>query len=231
MTGAPVRILLTGFLPFARRSTNPSATAVRQFSGARLHPRTDVPVELVKRILKVDRNVQRNLRRTADPGSFDIILHLGVGRQVPAVVLERVAYNKVNADLRDTRGRRGLHRPVIEHGPWTLKSTLPFRKIQRRFLDEKIPCGISHYAGNHICNYLLYGSLFAMRRGGRGKLVGFMHLPDFSVLPCREVHRALESLLDVCIQDVIRRRRRTERRRRLLCFFGIPVAERRFQEA
>jgi len=120
-TPLPIRILLTGFKPFAKRESNPSETAVRRFSVREIQSRYGLVLD--KRILRVSRDAPRDLVEAT--GSYDIVLHLGVGRQIPAIQLEHLAYNKVNADLRDPSGKKGRNNPIVDGGPWILKSTLP----------------------------------------------------------------------------------------------------------
>ena len=62
-------------------------------------------------------------------------------------------------------------------GEEELFSTLPIERICEAILSHGIPARISESAGTFVCNDLMYGLLYALRRHGIAIPAGFIHVP------------------------------------------------------
>jgi pyroglutamyl-peptidase len=110
--------------------------------------------------------------------------HLLLLGQAPGrnkITPERFATNVRDFGTPDRYGNLPRNLPVVEGGPSSLHSTWPGQDSLVRVLNASgIPAAMSHDAGNHLCNQLLYLALHAGARRDRQYVAAFVHIP---VLP------------------------------------------------
>lgn len=110
--------------------------------------------------------------------------HLLLLGQAPGrnrITPERLATNVRDFGTPDRYGNLPRNLPVVEEGPASLHSTWPGQDSLVAALNAAgIPAAMSHDAGNHLCNQLLYLALHAGVRRDRQCVVAFVHIP---VLP------------------------------------------------
>ncbi len=171
-----MRILLTGFEPFAGRGVNPSWEAARQLAGAVAGPaRIDVlrvPVVWGGSVATIVRELER------EPADGLIIGGLSFGR--PAVSVEAITHaigdvpwQADNAD-RALAGERG---DGDEHGPDALLATAPVRAIAAAIDAAGIPAHVSWDGGAYVSNATLYGALRYARDHGLRLPTTYLHVP------------------------------------------------------
>ncbi|WP_029145672.1 pyroglutamyl-peptidase I [Microbacterium luticocti] len=163
-------ILLTGFEPFATDRVNPSAEAVRL--AADLWPG---PEPLVTAVLPVTFDgAARRLRELIAAHDPDVVIATGLAGGRPAVSVERVAVNLVDAGIPDNAGAQPVDVPCVPGGPPAWFATLPVKRIVAAVSGSGIPCALSLSAGSYVCNHVFAHAMDAARPGVRA---GFIHVP------------------------------------------------------
>jgi pyroglutamyl-peptidase len=166
-------ILLTGFEPFAGEATNPSWTAAR-LAADRLAAQGHeaVAVELPC----VFAQAAGVLAAAVEQYQPRLVLCAGQAGGRPAISLERVAVNIIDARIPDNAGHQPIDAPVRPGGPAAYFTTLPIKAALKAMTEAGIPAAISQTAGTYVCNALFYGlmDLLASRSGITG---GFVHVP------------------------------------------------------
>ena len=171
-----MRILLTGFEPFAGRGVNPSWEAARQLQGTAAGPaQIDVlrlPVAWRESVATIVRELER------EPADGLVIGGLAYGR--PAISVEAIAHaigdvpwQADNAD-RALSGERSDGDP---HGPDALLSTAPVRAIAEAINAAGIPAHVSWDGGAYVSNATLYGALRYARDRGLRLPTTYLHVP------------------------------------------------------
>ena len=73
--------------------------------------------------------------------------------------------------------------------------------------DQGIPAGYSFYCGQHLCNHILYSSLYFSEQNGHSHKSGFIHIPllpeqvmkehrDSPYMPLEMSRKALSLIID-----------------------------------
>ncbi len=176
-----MRLLLTGFEPFAAISVNPSQLVAERLGGVIL------PVSVAR--------MPRDLERAVNETAPDVVLGLGLATLRTQVAVERVGINLLDFTLPDNDGVFLEGEPIDSSGPAARFATVPVKRIAGRWLEEEIPSYLSNTAGTYICNQMLYT---ALRLGqARGFAAGFIHLPPLEHVALEKQVRAVELALDV----------------------------------
>lgn len=169
-----MRVLLTGFEPFAGSTLNPSAEAIEL-----LRARPISGIHLMTRILPVVGGVAANEVRSAiDAASPDAVVLLGESGQATAITLERLAANLRDYRLADNAGSQVCDQPVVEGGPTAYFATLPVRVMQSAMHAVGVPAELSMSAGTFLCNEVMYAALHHIAERRLLTLAGFVHLPQ-----------------------------------------------------
>jgi pyroglutamyl-peptidase len=174
MSGTDPIGLVTGSAPFAGLPDSPASDLLARVDGARIGGvtiRTEVlPVSRARLPGIVDDLVARHRPR------FYVSLGLALG--APVLRFETTAINRVDFGVADNEGARptgGL--PIDPDGPPARFATWDAGALAREMLDHDLPAVVSHHAGTHLCNLVLYCAVGAMARAGLRGPVGFFHLP------------------------------------------------------
>ncbi|TNE83766.1 MAG: hypothetical protein EP334_00385 [Gammaproteobacteria bacterium] len=102
----------------------------------------------------------------------------GQARGRGRVELERLASNLKNFGSPDAEGLQPQGEKIDPTGPQTCRSTLPGQKDMVALLNASgIPAALSSCAGNHLCNQILYQSLFWAKQYAPELCCGFLHIP------------------------------------------------------
>ncbi|HJU17739.1 MAG TPA: pyroglutamyl-peptidase I [Stellaceae bacterium] len=189
-----MKILVTGFEPFAGESVNPAQQAAEQFAA---------PVDgftVATRILPVafDRALavlEAALVETAPA----IVLCLGEAGGRAELSLERVAINLDDARIPDNDGRQPVDRPIAAAGPAAYFTTLPVKAALAALREAGLPAALSHSAGTFVCNHVFYGLLHLAATRRLPLLGGFLHLPYLPEQAAR--HPGLPSM---ALPDIVR---------------------------
>lgn len=112
------------------------------------------------------------------------------------ITIEKIATNSFMRDVIDS------NRPVAY---W---STLPGTEGLRPALEDRgIPACYSFYCGQHLCNHILYSSLYFSEQNGNSHKSGFIHIPllpeqvtkehrDSSFMPLEMSRKALSLIIN-----------------------------------
>jgi len=173
---AAVRILLTGFEPFAGRGVNPSWEAARQLAGAAAGPaRIDVlrvPVVWRESVETITRELQR------EPAAGLIIGGLSFGRR--AISVEAIAHAIGDLPWQPDNADRALaaeRSDGDDQGPDALLATAPVRAIAGAINAAGIPAHVSWDGGAYVSNATLYGALRYARDRGLTLPTTYLHVP------------------------------------------------------
>ena len=171
-----MRILLTGFEPFAGRGVNPSWEAAQQLAGLTAGPaRIDVlrvPVIWGDSVASIARELER------EPADGLIIGGLSFGR--PAISVEAIAHAigdlPWQADNAD-RALAGERSDGDDVGPDALLATAPVRAIAAAINAAGVPAIVSWDGGAYVSNATLYGMLRYARERGLRLPTTYLHVP------------------------------------------------------
>ena len=110
--------------------------------------------------------------------SPDICVFTGQAPGRNKITLERIATNIKNFKKPDRAGNLSLGEKIIADGEAAYFSTLPKLENLVAILEENnIPAAISNYAGNHLCNQILYQALHFSQVHNSAIESGFVHIP------------------------------------------------------
>lgn len=168
-----MRILLTGFQPFAGATVNPSELIVR-----RLRSAPPPGVQLSTAILPVDRHAgPARLVQAVETCRPEAVLCLGQASGRAVLSIERVAVNLLDYPIADNAGLRVIDESIVPGGPAAYFATLPVRAMLDAVLAVQVPAELSMTAGTFLCNQVMYALLHHLHAGGKAVLAGFIHVP------------------------------------------------------
>ena len=170
MTGK--RILLTGFEPFSDLGYNESSEVVNIISDSGVDD-----IEIVHRILSVDKKgtiESLGLLKTED---FDAVLHLGLSRNSEEIRLERYASNEISMPFPDNSGRMIKGREIIENSSERIETTVSIHNFDEEF-EHDSDVQWSQSAGSFVCNETYFRTLSKFANTSIPIL--FIHLPKKS---------------------------------------------------
>lgn len=174
-----LRVLLTGFEPFAGQSLNPSWEVARALHGKPLPGAQVFAVQLPCVFARALPALQQALAAHRP----DIVLALGQAEGRCDFSIERVAINVIDARIPDNAGEQPVDEPVVSGGPAAYFSTLPIKAVSAGLCAAGFPASVSQTAGTFVCNQVFYALQHALV--GQGVHSGFMHLP---LLPEQAAH-------------------------------------------
>lgn len=167
-----MKILVTGFEPFAGEARNPSAEAVERL------PDTVAGAKIVKLILPTVRFKAPDLAaRAIKEHHPDVVLSIGQAGGRAAVTVERMAVNLDDFRIPDNEGNQPADEPVIPGGPDGYLTNLPVKAMVEAIRKAGIPAEISMSAGTFVCNHLLYSIRYLLETEYPGFRCGFIHIP------------------------------------------------------
>lgn len=196
-----IRVLVTGFGPYANTTINPSLAVVHLLGqdnasnnvvndGVEIIPR-EVSCEFYKCIEETKAYIEKY-----NPHA---VLMLGEYPGRSMVTLERVAIN-YNDSTRyglfpDSEfGGPQQGSKVVEDGPDAYFTTLPLRRIIRDLRANGIPSDISGDAGTLCCNHLMYGILHHTHKRDTNMPVGWIHLPALPEMAAKDENLGMPSM-------------------------------------
>lgn len=176
MKRKPIRVLVTGFEPFAGSRINPSAEVASRLAGTVID-RVELAIEVLPVVgVTAGTRLVAAIRRTRP----DAVVLLGEHGESPAIHLERLAINLRDYRIPDNAGRVVTDRPVVRGGPDAIFATLPLRNMLAAVVGSGIPCTLSNSAGTFLCNEVMYVALHHLATSARRRPVpcGFIHVPS-----------------------------------------------------
>jgi pyroglutamyl-peptidase len=171
-----VRILLTGFEPFAGRGVNPSWEAAQQLAGASAgRARIDVlrlPVVWRESVATIVRELERE--------RADGLLIGGLSFGRPAISVEAIAHALGDLPWQADNADRALAAERSDgdaEGPDALFATAPVRAIAAAINTAGIPAQVSWDGGAYVSNATLYGALRYARDRRLELPTTYLHVP------------------------------------------------------
>ena len=167
-----MKVLITGFDPFGGESINPAWEAVK------LLPDEIAGAQIVK--LQIPTVVNKSIQKIYDSicaGKPDIVLSIGQAGGRFAVTPERVAINITDARIPDNEGNQPIDVPIFEDGDAAYFSNLPVKAMVQAIKDAGYPSVLSNTAGTYICNHVMYGILYYIKKEFPNIRGGFIHVP------------------------------------------------------
>jgi pyroglutamyl-peptidase len=170
-------ILITGFEPFNNRESNSSQLLIELLS-------TEEGVDILT-LPVVHNDCFSILKEHLSDKEYSHIIMLGEGKPNSKILLERVALNLLDFNIKDNRGNLFEDVPIVTNGENSLYSTLPIKALANL---DKANVEISNSAGTFICNELFYRvqDLFKSTQIKSG----FIHVPS-------ELEKNSERLIEV----------------------------------
>ncbi len=190
------KVLLTGFEPFGKASSNPSGEIVKQIAGD----------NIVTAILPVAyaQSAERLLALIAEHNP-DVVISLGQAEGRTQITPERVAINLDDARLADNEGVTRNDVKILEGGPDAYFSTLPIKEIVEAIQAKGIPAAVSLSAGAFLCNHVFY--IAQNKFAGTSVRSGFVHVPlmdsqasefpGLPTMPLDQMVTAVRAMLEV----------------------------------
>jgi pyroglutamyl-peptidase len=191
-----MKILLTGFEPFGKATSNPSGEIVKQISGDNIVTAI-LPVAYAK-------SAER-LLALIEEHNPDVVICLGQAEGRTEITPERVAINLDDARLADNEGvlRSGIK--IIDGGPDAYFSTLPVKEIVEAIKSKGVPAAVSLSAGTFLCNHVFY--VAQNKFAGTNVRSGFVHVPlmdsqspefpGLPTMPLDQMVTAVRAMLEV----------------------------------
>lgn len=190
------KVLLTGFEPFGKASSNPSGEIVKQIAGD----------NIVTAVLPVAyaQSAERLLALIAEHNP-DVVISLGQAEGRTQITPERVAINLDDARLADNEGVMRNDVKILEDGPDAYFSTLPIKEIVEAIQAKGIPAAVSLSAGAFLCNHVFY--VAQDKFAGTSVRSGFVHVPlmdsqasefpGLPTMPLDQMVTAIQTMLEV----------------------------------
>ena len=166
-----MKILITGFDPFAGESINPSYEIVKRLG--------DIDgVELFKlEIPTVFEKAASIISNKIDEIKPDAVISIGQAGGRTSISPEIIGVNLRHASIEDNEKNKPDFEKIIEDGEDGLFSTIEVRDIVDDIKAAGIPADLSYSAGTFVCNDVLYSTLSYVERNNLDIKVGFIHVP------------------------------------------------------
>lgn len=167
-----MKILVTGFDPFAGATINPAIAAVNQLpdeiSGAQII-KLEVPTVFDRCAAVVRAAIVR--------GRPDVVLSIGQAGGRAALTPERVAINLNDGRVPDNAGQQPVDQPIQPTGAAAYFTQLPVKAMVRAIRAAGLPSQVSTTAGTYVCNHLMYQVQYLRATAFPTLRAGFLHIP------------------------------------------------------
>ena len=198
-----MKILLTGFKPFAGLKMNSSQLIVEEIVlRTQGLPGIEVTGEVLPTEFESAGNRIQELIHSLVP---EIILSLGMSSGQNELNLERVALNLDDSTLPDNTGFSPEEKPIVDDGPLAYLSNMPLRYLKMKLEKKGIPVKISNHGGTYVCNHVFYLALHQISKSGIDAICGFIHVPliaknDVSVGTHKITFNRLVEAVEYCLK-------------------------------
>ena len=163
-----MKILITGFGPFDRFSSNPAEIIAKRLADAN----TGVEHAILPVVYGEARIVLLKELKDRDP---DVVISLGLNGTIGCINLEEIALNIRASEVPDNTGRILSDEPIIKDGEMAYRTRLPTASIKERLRKGGIPAKHSYSAGVYLCNEVFYTEMVWAEEMDRS--AGFIHIP------------------------------------------------------
>jgi pyroglutamyl-peptidase len=168
-----MKVHISGFGPFGKEKTNPTARLIEDLKSYRLDG-----ASLQLHLLPVTVEGIREYAKLLHEESLNdeiLVIAFGLAGGRKGMAVERVAINCFDFSIPDNDGKTLIDTPIVPGGPDAYFSGLPMKRILASWQRTGIPSYVSNTAGTYLCNGLFYLLRHYTRSSGaRG---GFIHVP------------------------------------------------------
>ena len=167
-----MKILITGFDPFAGATINPAYEAVK------LLPDTIEGAEIIKiEIPTVFGRDEKVVRAAVDEHHPDVVLCVGQAGGRSGMTVEKIAVNLMEARIPDNDGNQPVDEPVKADGENAYFASVPVKSMVQYIKATNIPARVSYTAGTYVCNDIMYRVLYMIDKEFPAMRGGFIHVP------------------------------------------------------
>lgn len=178
---APVGLLI-GSAPFAGLPDTPSLELLGHFDGVEVGGSTIRTIVAPVSFARLPGLIEEWV--AAHRPAF--LVSLGLLAGTPVFRFETTAINRVDFGVADNDGvMPDAGTPIEVDGPGARFATWDSGALEQGLLAKDVPAVVSHHAGTHLCNLVLYCAIGAMERAGLHGPVGLLHLPYTSAQVAR----------------------------------------------
>lgn len=170
-----MKVLISGFGPFAEEEINPTALIVHSLERKELRipdgllvEQVILPVTFAESFIVFEKKINE-----FNP---DIVIAFGVASNRSTIDLEMTAVNRINTFRPDNNGLTPRNELISPLGSDVYISTLPLQGLEQALKDAKIPVNISRDAGTYVCNFVFYKLMESNQDTLRD--CGFIHVPQ-----------------------------------------------------
>jgi pyroglutamyl-peptidase len=201
-----MKLLITGFPPFAGATENPSKELLGLLASKYS------TLLLPNAVRRAPAILMRSVGRIRP----DTVLHLGESRHAKEIIVERGARNLLDTNIPDNDGNSAHDEPVVNGGPAYLRTTMPWKAVEHAIAEAGIPVRNRRDGGSHVSNQVFYRLLHS----GRVPRVGYIHIPPIQHrrggpgMPLVKLLGAVSTAIDVLRRTDGRSLARSRRSRR-----------------
>lgn len=171
-----MKILITGFEPFASSDVNSSwEAAVRVMQ----MPPKGVNVQ-IRQIPVSFRDAGDAIRDILTRLRPDVLIMLGQRGKGLSIDIERIAVNLMDSVNSDNDGFCPQEQLITLDGKMAYFSNLPVKALRDALLKKNIPVKVSNSAGLYVCNSTYYNALKVIDELELPTKTVFVHLPKIS---------------------------------------------------
>jgi pyroglutamyl-peptidase len=167
-------ILLTGFEPFNKETTNPAWEVVKLFEDKKILTTHTVHIAQLPCEFGKANSVLHELLSQLRP---EIVICVGQAGGRVDISVERIAINIDDARIPDNAGAQPIDQSIDSEGPAAYFSTLPIKAIVKNLRESGIPANVSQTAGTYVCNHVFYGLMHYANKHAYILRAGFVHIP------------------------------------------------------
>jgi len=166
-------ILVTGFGPY-QEDLNASGEVVKSLNNNLPNELIRHKGDLIFEVITCDdtsretehKSLESQLSELLSRYEPDLCIYTGQAPPYNKITIEKIATNSFMREVID---------PVRPVAYW---SNLPGNESLKDILEERnIPADYSYYGGQHLCNHILYSSLYLSEKYGLPHKSGFIHIP------------------------------------------------------
>ncbi|XP_049877431.1 pyroglutamyl-peptidase 1 [Pectinophora gossypiella] len=191
-------VLVTGFGPFANHPVNASWEAVKLMNKEELEDKHNI--ELVQLEIPVTyENVDEFVPALWETHEPKLMIHVGVSSIANNITLEMQAHRKGYQRL-DYFDQCPANNTCPADGAVRIHTKLDVERLCQEYNNDspkETAAVTSKDAGRYLCEYIYYTSLSV-----DNKRTLFVHVPDTNKYSSDQTARALERILELCLQQL-----------------------------
>lgn len=175
-----MKILITGFNPFANDTVNPSYEAVKKLPDEIYVNDVFGDVTVIKAELPTEFRISAMvLKDLVEKHQPDHVICVGQAGGRPGITPERVAINIDDASIPDNAGAQPIDQPILANGHEAYITSQPIKEMVSEIKKTGLPAYVSNTAGTFVCNHIMY-MVCHFKESGKFpflKSAGFIHVP------------------------------------------------------